>query len=337
MRFRLLMGGLVCLFIASCSYEEGIPSEPLVTEAISVQTKELVTRNVEIKKPFFGQLKFAKSTTYVSELSGRVEMLNIEQGQSVSNGQALVSFPPINHSLQIDQARISFIELKNNYLRQKALYEKGAVSKVALSELKAQLDIQETMLKQLQKVNVITAPFSGLITEVKVKKGEEVLPGSPLFTLADVSQVECLFFVSDRDIDRIAIGGEVSIEGASQAIRGKITQKAVQMDMAKRAFPIKVLFDNPTSVPPMGSTVELSVSMGTLEGAILVPDEAVMEQSGSHFVYLAHDGKAQRTKVSIGQKIGVEVSIKSGIKAGDVLITAGMSKVENNSPIVIIP
>lgn len=329
-----LLAMLFCLCLG-CEYDMST-SDTQEVKKVAVKTSELSLQQVDLEATHYGQVSFARTTTLYAEMSGRVAFLNARVGEQVQQGTRLVSFPPENHHLTVEQAVLALEELKQNYNRQKSLLDRGAVAKVAVSELKTQLDIQTKELERLRKLNVMTAPFTGVVTKAYVKVGEEVVPGSPLFAMAEVSSLEAEFFVNAEELESISVGSEITLVHADRSLKGKVSRKSIHMDLQRKAFALVATFDNPQNLPVVGGTAELKVRLGSLKNRILIPEEALFRRSGSAYVFLAEAGKARQTPVTIEQRRGLELIVKTGLAPGDQLITAGAEKLKDNTVIEVL-
>lgn len=337
---KLIMIMSLVALLSACSMSSGdnLPEKESmdVVEKINVKTMAVKPQDVQLTKTYFGKTLFSWSMTYAAEVPGIIQNLNIKPGQRVAKGQVLVTFPPTNHNLQIEQAQIAYDELKEAYDRQKLLQENGAVTKLSLDQIKTQLDIQERALSQVQQVNIIKAAFDGIITEVNVVKGEQLAPGTPVFSLAKPEKMKVEFFLTGKDMELVQLGDKVNIDNNGKKLQGVIVKKAFQVDPVRRALKVEAAFEGNTHLPLAGSTVELSVKMQQLNDVLLIPEEVVMTSGKNHFVFLAKDGKAAVRKVIPAQRIGLNMVITEGIAPNDQLIIAGMEKLENETVIEII-
>src|SRR5690606_39330954 len=70
----------------------------------------------------------------------------------------------------------------------------------------------------------------------------------------------------------------------------------------------------------------LSLDTSVAGEALLVPEQALMQEGDTRFVYTVVDGKATRVEVSTGRRVPGKVEVTEGLQAGDVVITAGQAK-----------
>ncbi|WP_192954646.1 efflux RND transporter periplasmic adaptor subunit [Gallaecimonas mangrovi] len=195
-----------------------------------------------------GKLAYKEQVQMRSEVSARVQKVDVEEGDKVKKGQLLIQLDPRTYQAQVDaqtayvsQSRIA-IERQKSYLqtlrtqvaRKVALHKKGlldtdsfdtAKSDLALAEI--DLQTREQALKQaeadlasaretLAKTRFV-APMNGEVTAVDVKEGETVIPGttnivgSSLMTLADTSAILTEVEVDEADIAGIKLGEDADV------------------------------------------------------------------------------------------------------------------------------
>lgn len=329
---------LITMALVSCDYQgDSYGAQPTKEDnSVFVKVARLQQQTVELTKSYYGKLRFSKHMSYVAEMGGRVSALNIKPGMKVRKGQVLCAFPPINHHLQVEQLRLEYEDLNKNYSRQQKLFKKGAVSRMSVDQLKTQKDIQEKALKQLKRVNRITAPFDGTVTEVFINRGQEVIPGAVLFSMVGGARPEVEFFVPAKKIAAIQPGGKAILKFKGRQIIGEIVQKAIQMDESKKAFRVLAAFPPDSELNISGVTVEVEVMGKVLTNAILIPTESIREVTRHQVVFLIEDNVAKQREITSGQKIGLQTLVTDGLRSGDQLIVAGVEKVENNDPVTII-
>jgi membrane fusion protein, multidrug efflux system len=76
----------------------------------------------------------------------------------------------------------------------------------------------------------------------------------------------------------------------------------------------------------------------TLEGAVVVPQRAVLEVQGSYQLgIVTPEGKAELRPVTVGPRTGREWVITSGLKAGENVVVEGVQKLRQGAPVVAMP
>jgi RND family efflux transporter MFP subunit len=322
------------ILFTACDYEaekEAIPAKSV----INVKTLVLEQEQIKEEKTFFGMLSFSKSTSFKAQQSGIITQLNVNPGQFVNKGDVLVVYPPINHQLRINEVKIEQEKLVEDYQRQNELFKVGAVSKVSVQNQKAQLDLSNNRIQQLQRVNTIVAPFNGVITQTNVNLGDEVELGKTLFSLSETNRVKVDFYVTSQDIQSFEVGAKVSALIHDKKVSGRISKKAMQFDEKRKAFLVTATFED-KQITFTGNTVELIVETKSNQSVINVPSKAVKSLGKQHYVYVVEKDTAKLKKVRIGKQTEKFIQILKGLKAEDILIVEGSEKLDDNNPISIV-
>ena len=79
--------------------------------------------------------------------------------------------------------------------------------------------------------------------------------------------------------------------------------------------------------------VTATVVFGRREHAVLIPEQALVLSGGDQFVFRIQDGKAAKTQVTVGYRRVGEIEITAGLKADDVVVTAGHQKLRDGAPV----
>ncbi len=328
-KISVLTSILSLVFVMSCD-EEKTKSSKKEDPKVYVESMVLKEESIKETKSSFGTLSYSKATTFVAQQSGVISKLNAIPGQEVKKGEVIVMYPPLDHQLQIDQVKIEYNKVRQDLDRQKQLYEAGAASKVSVQDLKAHLDLQSKAVQQLRRVNIISAPFSGIITQVNANLGEEVGMGVPLFSIAQTTNAKVDFFVTPEDISKIKIGANVSIANNVTPISGRITKKSIQVDPDRKAFLVTATFEN-SDIQFVGNTVELEVEIGKAMPSIWIPIDAFRKQGKSNYAFVIENGKAVKRNIVIGSRNETNAQVRDGLKEGDLLVTAGLDKLEDGT------
>ena len=329
----ILVAGTL-IIATSCSSNDYEQEE--IIKRTNVRTITVQKEHLTIEKSFYSEVRFKQSMMVSAELSGKIEKLTIAPGTRVAKGQVLLSYPPQNHELRVEQVQLAHHELKKNYDRQVILYKKGAVSKISVDQLKTELDIQARQLEQTDEMYIVEAPFSGLITDVMVNIGKEVVPGERLFSIAKTNEMEVDFFVTSEDINVIQSNAEVKIRIKNDTVSGRVTQKALIMDPIKKAYRVKAEFNNSSLMSTIGNTVMIDVEMEKIEDAILIPWEATKQQNGQFYVFMDQNNIAVKRPVEVDRVVGLKLFVKNGLNPGESLIISGTDKLEKHPLITII-
>jgi membrane fusion protein, multidrug efflux system len=294
-----------------------------------------------------GTVRANESVVIRPEISGRVAKLHFQEGQLVKRGQVLVSLDASVLAAEIQQAKAELALSRNNFKRTEELAAKEFVSARAKDEAAANLQVQEAKIAlaeaRLSK-STIRAPFAGRVGLRQIAVGDYVREGADMFGLEDMSTVKIDFRLPERYLATVRTGQRVSMN--TDALPGKEFAAQVELidplvDANTRSFLVRGKLANPQGALRAGMFARVRLALSDRAGVLMVPEEAVTltpSQGGNaSFVFKVAEGKAIRTRVETGARRNAQVEIKSGLAAGDLVVTAGQIKIRGNeAPVRVI-
>jgi HlyD family secretion protein len=174
----------------------------------------------------------------------------------------------------------------------------------------------------------IVAPIAGTILTVDASVGSTVDTGT-VISMADLNQLELNFYLDETDWGLVAISDRAEVTFSAlpgQIFHGHVSQLDGELYQNNNTAVVagSVQLDDLPAVLelPLGSSASLDIIHAQLEGALLVPVEALHETpSGEYAVYLVENGKLTQRAVEIGLQDQLFAEVKSGLQAGDVVST----------------
>jgi HlyD family secretion protein len=156
-----------------------------------------------------------------------------------------------------------------------------------VAALEAQIAAAQAVAAQAQ----VTAPFSGTLTEVYARPGDQVAPGTPAFRVDDLSRLLVDASVSEVDINRVQVGQEavITLDGVfAREYRGRVVEVA-PVGVETRGvttFPVTVeILDADEAVRP-GMTADVQIITRSMEDVLLIPSRALRMLNGERVVYV---------------------------------------------------
>ena len=255
-----------------------------------------------------------------------------------------------------------------NLERTRALYEEGAVSKAQLeqAELSASdknLDVllsqvtqaeigyqqSQNQLKQAQisyeqAVNglsntVVEAPMKGVVSSLNVKQGQIVGSGQVAATIVDMDTVYVQISVVENVVNKIKEGQEAEIsvpavfDGYIKSTIGYISPTA---DPMNKLYTVRLYLDNKEYGIRPGMTGSVKLSLDSVDEAIVIKSDAVLDKDGKKVVYIVENDMAVEKEVETGLDTGELVEIISGINQGDSVIIEGQHYVSDGARVKVV-
>jgi RND family efflux transporter MFP subunit len=289
-----------------------------------------------------------------AKVSGEVEAVHVEEGQTVAKGDPLYEIVDTDYARELSLADVA--------VRQAQLRLEGAVADLqrkaqayashAVSDAENDLAEREVELMkvELESARVqrraaqdrlaythITAPIDGVVIVRNVEPGEvvtagvsSVVDGKPDLTIAQVDKLLLEIDLNQVDVAKVRTGQKCRIDLDAYPgveVQGTVTQIAAaghtDTDRGIDVFTVKVEVDPSQAeveIKP-GMTAEVHIAIGDYADLVKLPAETVFEEDGKSYVYVVKDEEGKKvkskTEVTIGHRTDREVEIKSGVVEGD--------------------
>ncbi len=277
-----------------------------------------------------------------AEVGGRVSMLSFEGGQMVTNKQILVQLDDSIEQAELRryQAEQALAETLLN--RDQALAKDKAISQSQLDTRSAQFQaatarVEETIARIRQKR--VLAPFAGLVGVPMVNVGDYVSAGEPLVDITTAQNLEVEFNLPATQARDVELGLTVRIETANKELlaEGTISEADPRLDPTDRTRGFRARLNTSTLFP--GEFVRIAILLKDQNEVVTVPETAVTYALRGDAVYVVEQTDngpvASMRMVSTGEHIGQRVEIRSGIKVGDTVITAGQHKLYSGASVTV--
>lgn len=344
----------------------------------AVTVTPVATRTVKSSVLASGQFAYKDQVQLRSQVSGQLVSVPIQEGDRVKQGEVVLRIDPKTYQANVDQqqaqvelqkdaiheARLKLQNLKTQWERNTKLFKQGLIdansydsltnqyqlAQVAVASSEKSLSLAEAQLsyakEQLAKT-VIRSPLDGVVTELDVKVGESVIPGTPnipgstLMGVGDPSNVLAEVYVDEADIAHIKVGEQAEVTSTAYpdtALKGTVQfvapQATTMPGQQGQGFLVKIRITHPQklAIKP-GMTCRAEIYSQSSTDTLAVPIAAVLfankpeKQSKSLFnangayVFVDDHGKARRVDVTLGISSDIWQAVTSGLKAGDPVIT----------------
>lgn len=320
----------------------GAPNGPPGGFASPVETVRVVASDVTLDASAVGSLRSNESVVLRPEIAGRISSINFKDGSAVAKGALLVGLDSATQAAEFDQASANLGLAQVNLKRTRELFEKKFVSQQALDNTEAGLKVQEAALAlaqaRLDKMR-IKAPFSGVVGIRNMSVGDYVKEGQELINLEDISTLKIDFRLPEAYLGQLKPGQ--AIEVSSDALPGQKFEAVLDavnplVDTGGRAIASRAHLANADGRLRPGMFVRVRLIFEQRSKMLLVPEQAIVPDTKTPFVFRVQDGKAMRVPVKTGLRRNAQVEIVEGLKADDEVVTAGQMKLRDGAPVMVI-
>lgn len=267
---------------------------------------------------------------------GQVIGVYVKQGDQVKKGQLLLRLNDDLIRRSIDQARVQLDYQRDILSRREKLWSQGIGAEVDLITARTQVQNAEKQLailnQQLQENNIY-APITGVADVVNVRVGEFFSPQSvDAIRIVNNNNLKVEAKVPENYLSKIRVGTPVQIvfPDVNKTVSSKVSVSGKQIDPASRSFNIEAKLTGDGSFRP-NQLALVKIQDYTTGNAITIPVNTLQTDDKGKFVLVAvnENGKltARKRSVTVGELYGDKLEVKSGLQAGDKLITNGFQNV----------
>lgn len=309
---------------------------------IPVNMMQVVASPVSSTVNAVGALIAEDSVVLRPEIDGRIDKLLFREGQPVKQGAVLVMLDAAEPRARVAAAEADLRLARSRYQRSEELVAQNFISRQALDEARANLDILRARLRQEQVAldkTVIRAPFAGVVGLRQVSPGAYVGKGDDLVRLDALGTLKLEVPVPETYLPLVRIGLPITLTVDAlpgQSFRGVVHAIDPVVDPVSRNVRVRARIANPKGQLKPGMFARASADLGGKTHAILLPEQVIVPRTDGSYVYLAVDGKAELRKVALGKREPGRVEIVSGVAAGDMVVLDGQIKLRPGVPVVTL-
>jgi Cu(I)/Ag(I) efflux system membrane fusion protein len=181
----------------------------------------------------------------------------------------------------------------------------------------------------------LVAPQGGVVSEVLVREGQAVAPGTPLFRINGTDTLWLEAVIPQADSAGVRPGTPVeafvsAIPGVS--FSGEVEALLPQVDAASRSLRARVVLRNPNNQLVPGMFADVSIRGGSQAALPLVPTEALISTGAdSRVIVVSADGSFHPTSVRTGRSSGGQIEVLEGLKGGERVVTSGQFLIDSEA------
>lgn len=323
--------------------------------AIEYNTKKPFISNIEKKTVATGKLIPEDEIEIKPQISGIIDKIYLEEGVKVKAGDLIAKIKIVPNEQALNQSRgrvrnaeIALSNVKIEYDRNKALFDKGVISSQDFNNLQLRLDQAKQELQNGQSdyqiirkgsaggsssANTnIRATVSGTILEIPVEEGDQVIQsnnfndGTTIASIADLSKMIFEGKVDEGEVDKLEIGMPLEISlGAIQKKKFQANLKFIAPKGVEEAGAVQFRIEGDVAVDDdfmirAGYSANASLVLEKKDDVLVIPEALLQFDKETDKPYVevsVGDQKFERKDIEIGISDGVNVEIISGITESD--------------------
>lgn len=286
-----------------------------------------------------GSLIASEEASIHAEVSGQIKEVQFQEGQPVKKGDMLIKIDSSLAETDLLQAKAAMEAKKAAFSRDDKLKSSGFVADQQYDTSRAELQGAEAAVANAEILitkSSIRAPFDGVAGLRNFSAGDYAAVGQALTTVVAIDPLKLEFSVPEKNYAAIKTGQKISFAVdafTGENFSGEIYAIDPQINPENRNFTVKANIPNTDGKLRPGMYARIRIETATRPGALMAPEEAIIPEGKDSYVFVVNGGKAQRKKVTLGERQSGAVEIKDGITADDRLIVAGVMKLRDGAAV----
>ncbi|MEY2878671.1 MAG: hypothetical protein RLZZ15_1051 [Verrucomicrobiota bacterium] len=298
-----------------------------------------------------GTIAPVQGVTVGAEVPGKVVGLHFESGTNVAAGALLVQLDVSTETAQLRAAEAAADLAKLNLNRARELRAKDTNASADLDAAEAQAKQAAAAADNLRALiakKSIRAPFAGRLGLRLVQLGQILRDGEAIVTLHTIDPIYVNFTLPQQHLAALGVGADVRLTtdaAPGQTFTGKLTAIAPEVDAATRNIRLQSTFANPGAQLRSGMFGSVSVVLPSSTKSLVIPSTAVLFAPYGDSVFVITDGKNPKSGapektlrqqfIRTGSSRGDFVTVTSGLKPGEQVVTTGVFKLRPGMTVII--
>lgn len=325
--------------IASLEAEIGATdtTQAPITVSVSKLKPELFRNYIDVQ----GQVDADENVSLSTEMPGTITKINVRVGDPVSKGQVLAETDARAIQQSIADLQTNMDLVNQLFEKQKNLWDQKIGTEIQFLQAKTNKESLEKKMAALQeqlRMSKIISPIDGTVDAVDVKLGQTAAPGMPAIRVINFSNLKVKADVSENYASKIRKGSPVIVRfpDTNDSISTTVSFVSRAINSGTRAFTVEVQLNNNKEYHP-NMVAKLSINdYQSPQPVITIPVRVIQkDENNALFVYISDNGKAKKQLVTTGKEYNGKAEVKSGLKEGDAIVTAGYDLVNEGDPIEV--
>ncbi|MFI3261445.1 MAG: efflux RND transporter periplasmic adaptor subunit [Rikenellaceae bacterium] len=344
----LVIATIASQLLVGCKSETTVKTFERPVKLYTTESLEYFTTS------YVGTVKSDEVSNIAFKMGGQLTKLSVVEGQKVTKGQFIAEIDPIDFNLQLASAKAAYVNSKAQLERYESLIAKDAISRQQFDAVQANYVRDKSNYESAQSMlseTKIYAPFSGIIEKKYVENYQRVQPVEPIVRLINPKNLEVIFTLPESNVQYMSAPSKqfyVEFETYPNIkFKAKVT-KYVDSSVDGSGVPVTVAIDDPsfdlqkyTVKPGFSCTIFLQIDNTTEAGVTYIPLSALYNSPETKkdgvWVYNTATSTVELKDVTVGELFGTNnITIKSGIKPGEKIVSAGIYQLTNNQKVKVL-
>jgi len=264
----------------------------------------------------------------VTRVQGRVQAINVEEGDWVQKGDVLAEIENGREKIQLRRADLQSGEKERLLERSREMLAEELISHQDFvdADMAFQLALAERDLASIAvEETFIRAPFAGQVTERKIVLGQQVILGGATFTLADFEPLRVRVHLPESVARKITTGQRVLVapEAVAEPIEALVERISPVVDPATSTVRLTLLLREGAEQARVGGFAKVRITTDTHTDALAVPKTALVEEGGLRSLFVAAADTVRKVEIKTGLYDETHIEVLDGLSEGEYVVTLG--------------
>ncbi len=292
---------------------------------------------------FPGRVRSAQRAELAFNVPGQIVELLAEEGQLIEKGQLVARLDDVNYRLKMQSTLASYEKARTDYQRVEKIWQANQmIAKSEVDKQRASMEVAKAEYalakKQLDDTRLL-APFSGVVTKRHVENFSNVQDKAPVVALQDLNELEIVINVPERIVrntEKSQAAYAVFADQPQQQLPVTLKTFSAESDRQTQTYEVVLALEpghGLTILPGMSVEVVPGDSAVESAGEIRVPLQAVYspnKETTAVWLVNPHSSRVSLRKVVLGEVLGTDVLVRSGLNSGETIATAGVGQLRED-------
>lgn len=342
-RWLVLAPLMTALLLAGCSKgpDANKPKDDKKPkdESVPVEVETIKRGRIEAILKSSTNLEAEEEVKIFSRTSNPVIELLTEEGEIVKKDQVLVRLENDIQKIQVAKAESQLLKAKQEFVRQKSLYDQKLISDQVYQDATHELRQLELSLEDAQRqldYTEIRAPINGTITKRLVKVGDQVTANQHLFDIIDFDSIVARIYVPEKNLPALSLKQTARVTTSAlgtNVFKGYVKRISPVVESKTGTVKVTLGMEHQNLLRP-GMYVETELVLATKDDAVLVPKRALVYDRDQLFIYrLMPERKVMRLLMEPNLMDRDFLEPTDGVKEGDQIVVAGQAGLKDGAKV----